>query len=92
METKQKKSPPARKPAAKAAAKPTAPKSRTPKKEEPKISADVVYLPPRPFNRSRLALHLVTVIAVVLAIVLGLSVFFKVEYIMVSLLLKFLQF
>ncbi len=84
MDTKQKKRPPAKKPAPKAAAKPAATKRRAPKKEEPKISADVVYLPPKPFNRSRLALHLVTVIAVVLAIVLGLSVFFKVEKIEVS--------
>jgi cell division protein FtsQ len=94
MDTKQKKRPPTRKPAARPAArtsarptaKPvaTAAKRRPPKKEEPKISADVVYLPPKPFNRSRLALHLVTVIAVVLAVVLGLSVFFKVEVIEVS--------
>ena len=94
MDTKQKKRPPTRKPAARPAAKTsarpaakpavTAAKRRPPKKEEPKISADVVYLPPKPFNRSRLALHLVTVIAVVLAVVLGLSVFFKVEVIEVS--------
>ena len=94
MDTKQKKRPPTRKPAARPAAKTsarpaakpavTAEKRRPPKKEEPKISADVVYLPPKPFNRSRLALHLVTVIAVVLAVVLGLSVFFKVEVIEVS--------
>ena len=86
MDTKQKRRPPARKPAAKTTARPaaTATKRRAPKKEEPKISADVVYLPPKPFNRSRLALHLVTVIAVVLAVVLGLSVFFKVEVIEVS--------
>jgi hypothetical protein len=82
MDTKQKKRPPARKSAPKAAA--PAPKRRSVKKEEPKISADVVYLPPKPFNRSRLALHLITVVAVVLAIVLGLSVFFKVEVIEVS--------
>lgn len=89
---------PTKKPGARSAAKPAAriatksavksaqteTKHRAPKKEEPKISADVVYLPPKPFNRSRLALHLVTVIAVVLAVVLGLSVFFKVESIEVS--------
>ena len=86
MDTKQKKRPPTRKPAAKTPVKrkATAAKRQTVKKEEPKISADVVYLPPKPFNRSRLALHLVTVIAVVLAVVLGLSVFFKVEVIEVS--------
>ncbi len=94
MDTKQKKRPPAREPvarhtaknSARPAAKPAAAaaKRQPPKKEEPKISADVVYLPPKPFNRSRLALHLITVIAVVLAVVLGLSVFFKVEVIEVS--------
>lgn len=76
MDTKQKRRPPNGKSAAKTAAPQT--KRRTQKKETPKISSDVVYLPPKPFNRRRLALHLVTVVAVVLAVVLGLSVFFKV--------------
>jgi hypothetical protein len=93
MDTKQKKSPPAGKTRTRQTARtaPTARKRQAPKKEEPKnaakavhISADVVYLAPKPFNRSRLALQLITVIAVVLAIVLGLSVFFKVEVIEVS--------
>ncbi len=43
------------------------------------ISADVVYLAPKPFNRNRLFLQLATVAAVVIAFVLGLSVFFKVD-------------
>lgn len=55
------------------------PKRRQKPEGEKKPSADVVYLPPKPFSRSRLALHLVTIIAIVLAIVLGVSVFFKVE-------------
>ncbi|MBQ8769372.1 MAG: FtsQ-type POTRA domain-containing protein [Oscillospiraceae bacterium] len=93
MDTKQKKRPPAGKTKAKPATRPaaTAAKRRPVKKEEPKntaktvhLSADVVYLSPKPFNRNRLVLRLVTVIAVVLAIVLGLSVFFKVEVIEVS--------
>lgn len=53
-------------------------------KEEPRISADVVYLPPKPFSRNRLILHLSTVAAVVIALILGLSVFFKVEVIEIS--------
>lgn len=53
---------------------------QTKKKEQPvKTTKDVVYLPPKPFSRNRLILHLATVAAVVLALVLGLSVFFKVD-------------
>ena len=47
--------------------------------ETVKIAPDVVYLPPKPFNRNRLLLHLATVAAVVVALLLGLSVFFKVD-------------
>lgn len=42
-------------------------------------SSDVVYLPPQHFSRNRLILQLVTVAAVVLALLLGVSVFFKVQ-------------
>jgi len=52
--------------------------------EQPKPSADVVYLAPKPFSRNRLVLHLATVAAVVLAFLLGISVFFKVDEIRVS--------
>jgi len=44
----------------------------------------VIYTQPQAFNRNRLLVQLVTVIAVVAALVLGLSVFFKVETIQVS--------
>ena len=44
----------------------------------------VIYTQPLPFNRDRLIVQLVTVTAVVLAIVMGLSVFFKVENITVT--------
>lgn len=44
----------------------------------------VIYTQPQPFNRDRFLLQLMTVTAVVLAMVLGLSVFFKVEVITVS--------
>ncbi len=45
---------------------------------------EVVYTPPKPFNRSRLLLRLATVAAVVIAVVLGISVFFRVEIITVT--------
>lgn len=54
------------------------------KPEAPKVTPDVVYLAPKPFNRSRFVLRLVTVAAVVVALVLGMSVFFKVEDFSVS--------
>lgn len=44
----------------------------------------VIYTQPLPFNRDRLIVQLLTVVAVVLAVILGLSVFFKVEVIRVS--------
>lgn len=47
--------------------------------ETVKTPPDVVYLPPKPFNRNRLLLHLATVVAVVVSLLLGLSVFFKVD-------------
>ena len=46
--------------------------------------SDVIYTPPKPFKRGRFILHLVTVAAVVFAIVLGMSIFFKVETVQVS--------
>ena len=45
---------------------------------------DVVYLPPKPFRRNRLILRLLTVVAVVLAVVLTLSLFFKVQHFEIS--------
>ncbi len=49
-----------------------------------KKGPEVVYTPAKPFQRSRLILQLLTVFALVLAIFLGISVFFKVERIEVS--------
>ncbi len=60
---------------AKEGKKPNRPKQPTPA---------IIYTQPAAFNRSRLAVQLLTVVAVVLALVLGLSVFFKVEHIYVS--------
>lgn len=77
----------ARKPAAKAAPAPrkaatkkpaakNAPKRRPAQK---KPSADVVYVQPEPFNRTRFILCLLIVAAVVLAVIFGMSIFFKVD-------------
>ena len=44
----------------------------------------VIYTQPLPFNRDRLIVQLITVTAVVLAIVMGLSVFFKVKTITIT--------
>lgn len=56
----------------------------TPKRERSDALQDVVFLPPQPFRRNRFLLRLATIAAVVLAVVLALSVFFKVEHIEVS--------
>lgn len=45
----------------------------------PKPTPDVVYTQPGPFNRDRFILRLITVVAVVLALVFGMSIFFKVD-------------
>lgn len=63
---------------------PAATSGKRKQQEMAKTSPEVVYLPPKPFNRNRLLLHLLTVVAVVVALILGLSVFFKVEKIEVS--------
>lgn len=64
------------------------PKKRPSRKSEnsrPKTPTPaVIYTQPLPFNRDRLIVQLITVTAVVLAIVMGLSVFFKVETITVT--------
>lgn len=56
-------------------------KAARPKKES---EVQIQYTPAKPFNRNRFLLHLATVLAVVLALVLGMSIFFKVEQVMVS--------
>lgn len=52
---------------------------KTVKKPEKKPAQEVVYLPPKPFNRNRLLLHLATVAAVVIALIIGITLFFKVD-------------
>ena len=71
-----------RKAAAKPASRkaPPARRSAAPAKPEPpKPAEEVVYLPPQPFNRNRFVLRLLTVVAVVIALLLGVSVFFKID-------------
>lgn len=55
-------------------------KGKRPKQPTPAV----IYTQPAAFNRNRLIVQLITVTAVVLALVIGLSVFFKVEHIYVS--------
>lgn len=44
-----------------------------------KPSADVVYVQPTPFNRTRFVLCLLIAVAVVLAVIFGMTIFFKVD-------------
>ena len=57
------------------------PKSGRSQKES---QIQVQYTPAKPFNRNRFLLHMATVLAVVLAVVLVMSIFFKVGQVMVS--------
>lgn len=45
---------------------------------------EIQYTPAKPFNRNRFLLHLATVAAVVLALVFGMSIFFKTQQVTVS--------
>ena len=54
------------------------------KKKPTQPTPAVIYTQPQAFNRNRLLVQLLTVVGVVMALVLGLSVFFKVETIQVS--------
>ena len=55
-------------------------RTSAPKKPTP----DVVYTQPGPFNRNRFLLRLATVVAVVLALLFGMSIFFKVKTVTVA--------
>lgn len=59
-------------------------RQQQPVQEKSQPLPDVVYTPPKPFSRNQLLLRLATVVAVVLALVFGMSIFFKVETITVS--------
>ena len=54
------------------------------KRERRADTPAVIYTDPKPFNRAKLLKQLLLVVAVVLAFVLGLSVFFRVETISIS--------
>ena len=55
---------------------------QTAKKRRPAV--DVIYTEPKAFNRNRFVLQLVTVVAVVMALLLGFSIFFKAKNVVVS--------
>ena len=57
-------------------------RSRTAVADQP--GPEVVYTPAKPFRRNRFLLRIATVVAVVLALILGISLFFKVEVVTVS--------
>lgn len=63
---------------------------RTPPKKAARVRRpaaprpEIVYVPAGPFRRSRFLLRLLSVAAVVIAVVLGLSIFFKVQHVTVS--------
>ena len=60
------------------------PKKTGPRKERKLRDSDVVYTPPKPFRRNRFLLRLATVAAIVVAMLLGMSIFFKVERVTVT--------
>lgn len=53
-------------------------------KPEAAATPDVVYIPAKPFSRNRFLLRLATVVAIVVALVFGISIFFKVDTVTVS--------
>lgn len=57
---------------------------RAPARAPRESEAQVVYTPAKPFNRNRFLLHLVTAAAIVLALVLCMSIFFKASQVTVS--------
>lgn len=59
-------------------------KRRSPKPQPRNTVPEVVYTQPKPFNRRRLLLRLITILAVVIAFGMGLSIFFKVDTVMVT--------
>lgn len=53
-------------------------------KNETVPTPDVVYTPAKPFSRNRFLLRLASVAAIVVALIFGISIFFKVEFVTVS--------
>lgn len=60
------------------------PRRTSKKPQQRKHVPEVVYTPAKAFNRNKLLLHILTIAAVAFAIFLGLSIFFKVDTILVS--------
>ena len=60
------------------------PAAKRPPRERKLRDQDVAYIPPKPFKRGRFLLRLATVAAIVLAILIGMSIFFKVDTVEVS--------
>lgn len=86
MDTKERRQQPGRpsKSTQRSAAVRSAPKKAPERRNKKPVNADIVYTQPKPFNRNRFLLRLITVAAVVFALVLGMAIFFKVEHITVS--------
>lgn len=59
-------------------------KEKTRARSGQRRSSDVVYTQPKPFQRTRFLLHIITVVAVVLALTFGMSIFFKVQTVTVA--------
>ncbi len=59
-------------------------KPGSPQRRKRSAAVDVVYTPPKPFDRVHLLLGLATAVAVVLALVFSMSIFFKVERVVVT--------
>lgn len=57
---------------------------RTAKTKTVAPAPDVVYTPAKPFSREQFLLRLATVVAVVIAMMFGISIFFRVEHVMVA--------
>lgn len=83
MDTKDRKRSP-RPAAGKASPAATKPVRRRSTTRQRASAPEVVYTPPKAFNKHAFLLRLVTVVAVVLALTLGMAIFFKVENIAVS--------
>ena len=60
------------------------PVKRKAARQKKESEVQIQYTPAKPFNRNRFLLQLATVLGVVLALVLVMSIFFKVDQVMVS--------
>jgi len=74
---------PRRRPATASGSRPAPARSNRQPRQRPERE-EVVYTQPPAFNRAGFVMHMLTVFAVVLALALGMSIFFKVENVMVA--------